>query len=119
MEVVRSLGPDRIIDYTQEDFTRQEERFDLFFDVAATRPLRDCLGMLVPKGTFVGAGAPKGGLPQLIGRLLASLATSPFTSRRIVWLMAKARHAAFRVSPSSCGSPADQDRDRDRSSFPE
>jgi len=92
MEVVRSLGPDRIIDYTQEDFTRQEERFDVFFDVAATRPLRDCLGMLVPKGTFVGAGAPKGGLPQLIGRLLASLATSPFTSRRIVWLMAKARH---------------------------
>jgi NADPH:quinone reductase-like Zn-dependent oxidoreductase len=92
LEVVGSLGPDRIIDYTREDFTRQEERFDVFFDVAATRPLRDCLGVLVPKGTFVRAGAPKGGLIALIGSLLFSLAISPFTSRRIVSLMARARH---------------------------
>ena len=92
LEVVRSLGPDRVIDYTQEDFTRLDERFDVFFDVAATRPIRDCLGVLVPKGTFVGAGAPKGGLPEVIGHLLASLATSPFTSRRMVSLMARTRH---------------------------
>src|SRR5215212_6200806 len=74
LEVVRSLGPDRIIDYTREDFTRQQERFDVFFDVAATRSLRDCLGVLVPKGTFVVAGAPKSGLAALLGRLLALLA---------------------------------------------
>jgi NADPH:quinone reductase-like Zn-dependent oxidoreductase len=92
LEVVRSLGPDRIIDYTREDFTRLEERFDVFFDVAATRPIRDCLGVLVPKGTFVGAGAPKGGLAKVIGHLLASLATSPFTSRRMVSLMARIRY---------------------------
>jgi len=92
VEVVRSLGPDRIIDYTREDFTRLEERFDVFFDVAATRPLRDCLGVLVPKGTFVGAGAPKGGLAHVLGRLIASLGARPFTSRRMVALLARMRH---------------------------
>ena len=91
LEVVRSLGPDRVIDYTREDFTRLDERFDVIFDVAATRPLRDCLGVLVPKGTFVMAGAPKGGFTALLGHLLAALAISPFTGRRIVFFMARAR----------------------------
>jgi NADPH:quinone reductase-like Zn-dependent oxidoreductase len=92
VEVVRSLGPDRVIDYTREDFARLEERFDVFFDVAATRPIRDCLDVLLPKGTFVGAGAPKGGLAQIIGGLLARVAITPFTSRRMVSLMARIRH---------------------------
>ena len=92
LEVVQSLGPDRVIDYTREDFARQGERFDVFFDVAATRPIRDCLGVVVPKGAFVVAGAPKSGLTALLGRLLALLATSPFTSRRIAFFTARARH---------------------------
>jgi len=92
LEVVRSLGPDRVIDYSREDFARLGERFDVFFDVAATRPIRDCLGVVVPKGAFVVAGAPKSGLTALLGRLLALLATSPFTSRRIAFFTARARH---------------------------
>jgi len=89
LEVVRSLGPDRIIDYTREDFALEEERFDVFFDVAATRPLRDCLRVLVPRGTLVQAGAPKGGLTEILGRLVASRAIAPFTSRRIPSFMAR------------------------------
>ena len=92
LEVVRSLGPDRIIDYSREDFAREKQPFDVFFDVAATRPLRDCLRVLVPRGTLVQAGAPKGGLASVIGRLLASRATRPFTSRRIPSFMASIRH---------------------------
>jgi NADPH:quinone reductase-like Zn-dependent oxidoreductase len=91
LEVVRSLGPDRVIDYSREDFAHQGERYDVFFDVAATRPIRDCLGVLVPKGAFVVAGAPKGSLAALVGRLLALLAISPFTSRRILWFIARVR----------------------------
>ena len=91
LEVVRSLGADRVIDYSREDFARLGERFDVFFDVAATRPIRDCLGVLVPKGAFVVVGAAKGGLTVLVGRLLALLATSPFTSRRILWYIARVR----------------------------
>lgn len=92
LEVVGALGPDRVIDYSRDDFARQGERFDVFFDVAATRPIRDCLGVLVPKGVLVVAGAPKRGLTALLGRLLALLATSPFTSRRIAFFTARARH---------------------------
>lgn len=91
LEVVRSLGPDRVIDYTREDFARQGELFDVFFDVAATRPLRDCLRVLVPNGVLVQAGAPKGGLTQILGRLLASRAIVPFTSRRIPSFLARVR----------------------------
>ena len=89
LEVVRSLGPDRIIDYTREDFARLEERFDVFFDVAATRPLRDSFRALVPRGTLVQAGAPKGGLIRVVWRLLCSRAIAPFTSRRIPSFMAR------------------------------
>jgi NADPH:quinone reductase-like Zn-dependent oxidoreductase len=91
LEVVHSLSPDRVIDYTREDFARLEERFDVFFDIAATRPLRDCLRVLVPRGTLVQAGAPKGGLAQIAGRLLASRAIAPFTSRRIPSFLARIR----------------------------
>ena len=91
VEVVRALGPDRIIDYTREDFTSEDERFDVFFDVASTRSLRDCLRVLVPKGALVRVGAPKGGLTALAGSVLAMLATSPFTSRRIVSFTARIR----------------------------
>jgi NADPH:quinone reductase-like Zn-dependent oxidoreductase len=91
LEVVRSLGPDRVIDYSREDFARLGERFDVFFDVAATRPIRECLDVLVPKGAFVVVGAAKGGLTALFGRLLALLAIWPFTSRRILWFIARVR----------------------------
>jgi NADPH:quinone reductase-like Zn-dependent oxidoreductase len=91
VEVIRALGPHRLIDYTREDFTGEDERFDVFFDVASTRSLRDCLGVLVPKGALVRVGAPKGGLIALGGSLLAMLATAPFTSRRIVSFTARIR----------------------------
>jgi NADPH:quinone reductase-like Zn-dependent oxidoreductase len=93
LEVVRSLGPDRIIDYTRDDFAKLGERFDVFFDVAATRSLRDCLRVLDPKGTFVAAGAPKGGLAALLAHLFVTVATSPFTTRHIVFFMARIRSA--------------------------
>ena len=41
VEIAQSLGADRVVDYTQDDFTRDGERYDLVLDVAGTRP---CLG---------------------------------------------------------------------------
>ena len=54
--LVRSLGADRVLDYTQGDFTRRDERYDLILDAAAFRPVRDSLRALTPSGTYVLVG---------------------------------------------------------------
>jgi len=53
LEMVRALGADHVIDYTQEDFTQLSERYDLIFDVASNLSLSDCKRALTPKGIYV------------------------------------------------------------------
>jgi len=89
VDLIRSIGPDEVIDYTQEDFTQRGRRYDVFFDIAANRSLGDCRRVLAPNGTFVGAGAAKGDSIAVLTRLLALLALSRFASQRIVSFMAK------------------------------
>ena len=60
MEMVRSLGADSVIDYTKEDFTRYDRRFDLLLDVAGTRSWSEYKRVLTPEARFVIVGAPKG-----------------------------------------------------------
>ena len=59
VELVRSLGADRVIDYTRDDFTRDSERYDLILDNAASRTLPEMRRVLNPNGKCVMAGAPK------------------------------------------------------------
>jgi NADPH:quinone reductase-like Zn-dependent oxidoreductase len=53
LDLVRSLGADHVIDYAQEDFTQNEQRYDLIFDIVANRLLSEYLRALRPKGTYV------------------------------------------------------------------
>lgn len=53
LEMVRSLGADRVIDYTKEDFTRLGERYDLIFDIASTLSLAESRRALAPTGIFI------------------------------------------------------------------
>ena len=71
LELVRGLNPDVLFDYTQEDFTRRPERYDVFFDVAGNRPLTDGKRVLTPTGKVVVAGAGKKGGGGPLTRLLA------------------------------------------------
>jgi NADPH:quinone reductase-like Zn-dependent oxidoreductase len=59
IEMVRSLGADRVIDYTREDFTQGSERYDLLLDNVGNRELSEMKGVLGPNGKCVIAGAPK------------------------------------------------------------
>jgi NADPH:quinone reductase-like Zn-dependent oxidoreductase len=59
VHLVRSIGADRAIDYTQEDFTRNERRYDLMLDIAGNRAWSECKRVLDPKGRFVLVGGPK------------------------------------------------------------
>jgi NADPH:quinone reductase-like Zn-dependent oxidoreductase len=86
VEVIRSLGADHVIDYTQEDFTQRGERYDLIIDVASNLSLSSCKRALTPTGTYVlighdhfgdAAGSIFGSLP----RVLKLAALSPFVSQ--------------------------------------
>lgn len=81
VDMVRSLGADRVIDYTKEDFTRSGQRYDLIFDNAANRSRSDLRRVLAPNGTVVPVGAPKGTLVLLL-TVIQMLVLSRFMSRR-------------------------------------
>jgi NADPH:quinone reductase-like Zn-dependent oxidoreductase len=86
LEMVRSLGADRVIDYTQEDFTQGDERYDLIFDIPGNHPFSACRRVLTPDGKYVLIGHDRFG--QGVGRwfgsvprLLKLVALSPFVSQ--------------------------------------
>jgi len=56
VDMVRSLGADRVIDYTREDFTRDGQHYDLIFDVAGNHPFSECRRVLSTNGTLVMVG---------------------------------------------------------------
>ncbi len=83
-DTARSLGADYAIDYTREDFTRNGRRYDLFLDIAGSRPWSECRRVLNPKAIFVIVGGPKtnrwiGPLSHVIKVHLASLGASQKT----------------------------------------
>lgn len=90
LELVRALGPDEVIDYTKEDFTRRAERYDVVFDVAAHRSLSDLRRLLTPGGTLVMAGAAKRGGLAIFARIGAALVRSRLFRQRVVFYVAKA-----------------------------
>jgi NADPH:quinone reductase-like Zn-dependent oxidoreductase len=53
MDMLRSIGADHVIDYRQEDFTQNEQRYDLIFDIVANRSISDYLRALNPNGKYV------------------------------------------------------------------
>lgn len=90
VELVGSLGADRVVDYTQEDFTRLGERHELMLDVAGSRSLLECKRVLTADATVVAVGAPMstrglGPLKHLFGTRLKALGRGP----RVVGFIAK------------------------------
>ncbi len=62
IELVRSLGADHVIDYTQEDFAQDGEQYDLIIAMGGYRKLNDYMQALRPDGIFVWAGGDLKGL---------------------------------------------------------
>ncbi len=56
LDMMRSIGADQVIDYTQEDFTKNEQRYDLILDFAAHHSIFDYKRALSPKGIYVMVG---------------------------------------------------------------
>ena len=87
VELVRSLGADRVIDYTREDFTRDGERYDLLLDNVGNRTLLSMRRILTPNGKCVMAGAPKE-MWRVFARLFKAYAYPPFLRQKFKFLMA-------------------------------
>ena len=97
LDLVRSLGADRVIDYTNEDFTTGEARYDAIFDNVSDRPLPDILRVLKPGGILVpnGGGSPDQGIGVL--GLARMLAMRPFISQKIKLFVTKPNRADLEV----------------------
>jgi 2-desacetyl-2-hydroxyethyl bacteriochlorophyllide A dehydrogenase len=52
-ELVKSLGTDRVIDYTQQDFTKGTEKYDIIFDVVSNRSFSECKNNLRSQGIYI------------------------------------------------------------------
>ena len=72
LELVRSLGADHVIDYTQEDFTQKEQRYDLILDMVANRSVSDYTRVLSPNGNYVAVAFNVRGLISMAGNKMAS-----------------------------------------------
>lgn len=86
MDMVRSIGADHVIDYTQEDFTQQGERYDLILDVPGNHSLSDCRRALTTEGTYVLIGhdhfGDSGGRwLGILPRFFKLVVMSPFVSQ--------------------------------------
>jgi len=66
LDMMRTLGADHVIDYTQEDFTNNGRHYDLIFDVKTTRSIFDYKRALYPNGTYVTVGGKKSRILQLV-----------------------------------------------------
>jgi NADPH:quinone reductase-like Zn-dependent oxidoreductase len=90
-EMVRSIGADHIIDYTQQDFTKATERYDIFLDNVGNRSLSACRRLLNSSGIYIAAGGSTD--PWMIrplARMIAQLVLSRMGSRKLVGIFAKA-----------------------------
>lgn len=83
LDLVRSIGADRVIHYTTTDFTRNGQRYDLLLDIAGSRRLSACRRVLTRTGTVVQIGGPAGRWLQPAGHAIATLARGPFVSQRV------------------------------------
>ena len=91
VDMVRSIGADRVIDYTQEDFTQDGERYDLIFQLAGTRSPSDCRRALTSNGTLLlSSGESNGRWVGPFDRVVKAMLLSRFVSQRLVTFLAKA-----------------------------
>jgi NADPH:quinone reductase-like Zn-dependent oxidoreductase len=93
VEMVRSIGADHVIDYTREDFTEGDQRYDLILDIGGNSSLARLRRALVPRGTLVITGGEGGG--RWLGgtdRQIRALMLSPFVGQKLGTFISKENH---------------------------
>ncbi|MGO9937423.1 MAG: NAD(P)-dependent alcohol dehydrogenase [Terracidiphilus sp.] len=92
-ELMLTMGADHVIDYTQEDFTKSPQRYDIVFDCHTSHSLFACKRVLKPKGKYVAVGGPTGhwlvAIVHLLTAAFVALLLSRFTRQKLVMFVAK------------------------------
>jgi NADPH:quinone reductase-like Zn-dependent oxidoreductase len=92
LDLVRSLGADHVLDYTQDDFADRTRHFDLILDVGGNPALSRLRRALTPTGTAVLVGGEEGGnWTGGFARSLRAPLVSRFVRQRLVMLASKER----------------------------
>ncbi len=82
VDLVRSIGADRVIDYAEEDFTRAAQQYDVLLDCVGNRSLPACCRVVKRNGIYVAIGTPT------LRHVLWVLVASPFVRPKVVIMMA-------------------------------
>jgi len=91
VDLVRSIGADEVIDYTQRDFADGAQRYDLILDTGGNSRISRLRRALTPKGTLVIVGGEVGKWIG-IGRQLRAVALSPLIPQRLAMFVNQERH---------------------------
>ncbi len=86
LDVLRSVGADHVIDYTQTDFTKTGERYDLIVDCQGFRSMSDYKRALRPNGTYAMVGGP---IPRALQLLFLDFCASLIRESRRLRLVAE------------------------------
>jgi len=89
VDMVRSIGADRVIDYSQQNPTQTVQRYDVILDCVGNRSFSEWRRVLNPKGILVGVGAPPDvPLSRLLAGLIGALVQSAFVRQKVAVFMA-------------------------------
>src|SRR6184192_840361 len=92
LDMVRSLGADHVIDYTKEDFTKGDQKYDVILDNVANHSLLECRRALTPNGIYVLIGGGSANEQGLIGPLInpiKAMLLSPFVKQTMGMMLAE------------------------------
>jgi NADPH:quinone reductase-like Zn-dependent oxidoreductase len=89
LDMLAEIGATHVIDYTAEDFTARDSRYDVVLDAIGNHPLSRCARVVAPGGTYLMVGGPAGKWQAPFGRMLALRLRSLFGRTRMVSVRAR------------------------------
>lgn len=90
LDMVHKIGADHVIDYTKQDVTQGQQRYDLIVDTVGTHSLRDYTHVMTPNGTYVMVGGPVDDwLIGLLSTMVSAKMLAPFITQKFAMMLAE------------------------------
>jgi len=87
LDMVHKIGADHVIDYTRENFTKSDQKYDAIIDTIGNHSVFDYRRILAPTGICVGIGF--GGISRMMGTMILGPLTSKFGAKKVGMMIAK------------------------------